>query len=257
MFFALTPFLWMIVISVTTEPDFLITGNVSYTFQNYRNVLTSPSLNFPAYLKNSLIVSSVTALIVTIITSFSAYAVTRFRFPGRVAIPVAVLALSMFPQISIVGYLFRLFSDFGLTNTYAALILPYTAWTTPIALWINMSYFFQIPTDLDKAALVDGAGRVKVLFKIILPLALPGVFSAFLLVFIMSFNEFLFALMLTIDHSAQTIPVGIALFQGIHGEIPWGNLMAASAVSSVPLVALTLLFQKYIVSGLMSGSVKA
>ncbi len=255
--FTLTPFLWMIVVSLTTEPDFLVTGNFTASIRNYKNILTIDSLHFIDYLRNSLIVSSLTALTVTTITSFAAYAVSRFRFPGRIIIPLFVLAISMFPQISIVGYLFRMFSAVGLTNTYGALVLPYTAWTAPIALWINMSYFSQIPKDLDKAALVDGAKRIKVLMKIILPLALPGVFSSFLLVFIMSFNEFLFALMLTIDYTAQTIPVGIALFQGIHGEIPWGNLMAASAVSSVPLVAITLLFQRYIVSGLMSGSVKA
>ncbi|KMQ51929.1 Maltose/maltodextrin ABC transporter, permease protein MalG [Chitinispirillum alkaliphilum] len=255
--FALTPFLWMIIISFTQEPDFLLTGNYSFTFGNYINILTISSLHFPDYLRNSLIVSSLTALAVTVITSFAAYGVSRFRFPGRIAIPVGILAVSMFPQISIVGYLFRMFSAAGITNTYWALVLPYTAWTAPIALWINMSYFMQIPTELDKAALVDGAGRIRTLLKIILPLALPGLFSSFILIFIMSFNEFLFALMLTIDYSAQTIPVGIALFQGIHGEIPWGNLMAASAVSSIPLVVVTLVCQRYIVGGLMSGSLKA
>ncbi|MFP4162855.1 MAG: carbohydrate ABC transporter permease [Chitinispirillaceae bacterium] len=254
--FVLIPFVWMTVISFTNQPDFLVTGNYSATFQNYIQVATSESLHFFDYLTNSLVVSSLTAVIVTLLTSLSGYAVSRFRFPGRIAVPLFVLALSMFPQISIIGYLFQLFSDLGITNTHVALILPYTAWTIPIALWINMSYFSQIPADLDKAALVDGAGRFKTLFRIILPLALPGIFSSFLLVFIMSFNEFLFALMLTIDYTAQTVPVGIALFQGIHGELPWGNLMAASTIATIPLVLLTLLFQRYIVSGLMSGSVK-
>ena len=254
--FTLTPFIWMLVVSFSNRPDFLISGDYTLTFKNYFEVLTSDSLHFPSYLVNSLIVSIFTAAAVTLITSLAGYAVSRFRFPGRIIIPLAVLAMSMFPQISIVGYLFQLFSSLGLTNTHTALILPYTAWTTPIALWINMSYFSQIPVDLDKASLVDGCGRAKTLFRIILPLALPGIFSSFLLVFIMSFNEFLFALMLTIDYTAQTIPVGIALFQGIHGEIPWGNLMAASAVATIPLVVLTLVFQRYIVSGLMSGSVK-
>ena len=255
--FSLTPFLWMIVVSFTNEPDFLITGSFSPTFSNYVNILTSASLHFPDYLGNSMIVSSVTAVMVTILTSFAAYSVSRFRFPGKTVIPVSILAVSMFPQISIAGYLFRMFSSAGLTNTYTALVLPYTAWTIPIALWINMSYFFQIPADLDKAALVDGAGRIRTLLKIIMPLAFPGIFSSFLLVFIMCFNEFLFALMLTIDYTAQTIPVGIAMFQGIHGEIPWGNLMAASAVSSIPLVAITLIFQRYVVGGLMSGALKS
>ena len=178
------------------------------------------------------------------------------RFPGRKALPLFVLAMSMFPPVSIVGYVYRLFSNIGLLNTHMALILPYTALMVPLALWINMSYFSQIPKDLDKAAIVDGASRLKILTRIILPIAIPGIFSSFLLVFIASFNEFLFALMLTIDPNAQTLPVGIAMFEGLHGEIPWGNLMAASTMATLPLVGLTLIFQKYIVQGLMGGAVK-
>ena len=254
--FTLGPFIWMIWISLADRADFLVTGKVDYSFNNYYQVLTAESLHFLDYLKNSLFISIVTAALVTLFSSMAAYAVSRMRFPGRSIIPLVILAMSMFPQISIVGYLFEMFSKFGLINTHMALILPYIAWTIPIALWINMSYFTQIPLDLDKAALVDGAGRMKVLFKIIFPLALPGIFSSALLVFIACFNEFLFAIMLTIDYTAQTLPVGIALFQGLHGEIPWGNLMAASAIASVPLVIMTLIFQRYIVQGLMGGAVK-
>jgi multiple sugar transport system permease protein len=254
--FTLGPFIWMIWISLADRADFLVTGEVDYSLNNYYQVLTAESLHFIDYLKNSLFISLITAALVTLFSSMAAYAVSRMRFPGRSIIPLAILAMSMFPQISIVGYLFEMFSKFGLINTHMALILPYIAWTIPIALWINMSYFTQIPLDLDKAALVDGAGRMKVLFKIIFPLALPGIFSSALLVFIACFNEFLFAIMLTIDYTAQTLPVGIALFQGLHGEIPWGNLMAASAIASVPLVIMTLIFQRYIVQGLMGGAVK-
>ncbi|MBD3393958.1 MAG: ABC transporter permease subunit [Chitinivibrionales bacterium] len=254
--FALSPFFWMLWVSLTSRPDFLFTKTVEYTLANYTNVLTSPTLHFTDYFRNSLIVASVTAVAVTLIASVAGYAVSRMRFPGRVAIPLFVLAMSMFPPISIVGYLYQWFSSLGLVNTHAALIFPYSALTVSLALWINMSYFAQIPVDLDRAALVDGASRMAVLFKIVFPLALPGIFSAFLLVFIACFNEFLFALMLTIDPFAQTLPVGIALFEGLHGEVPWGNLMAASAMATLPLVALTLIFQKYIVQGLMGGAVK-
>ncbi len=254
--FTLGPFIWMIWISLADRADFLVTGKVEYLLSNYRQVLTAHSLHFLDYLSNSLWISTITAVIVTLFSSMAAYAVSRMRFPGRPVVPLLILAMSMFPQISIVGYLFEMFSKTGLINSHMALILPYIAWTIPIALWINMSYFAQIPLDLDKAALVDGAGRMKVLYKIIFPLALPGIFSSALLVFIACFNEFLFAIMLTIDYTAQTLPVGIALFQGLHGEIPWGNLMAASAIASVPLVILTLIFQRYIVAGLMGGAVK-
>jgi multiple sugar transport system permease protein len=254
--FALSPFVWMTWVSIVSQPDFLWRGSADYTIVNYLNVLRSPSLHFPNYFGNSLLVSTVTAVVVTLITSFAGYAVSRLRFPGRIMAPLFVLAMSMFPQISIVGYLFRMFSSLGFINTYPALILPYIAWTVPLALWINMSYFAQIPPELDRAALVDGAGRAQVLLRVVLPLALPGVFSSFLLVFIQCFNEFLFAIMLTTDYHAQTLPVGIALFEGTHGEIPWGDLMAASVLGSVPLVVLTLICQRYIVAGLTGGAVK-
>ena len=254
--FTLSPLVWMLWVSLASKPDFLFTGVARYTLGNYRNVLTSPTLHFVDYFRNSLIVASVTAVAVTIIASIAGYAVSRMRFPGRVVVPLFVLAMSMFPPISIVGYLYQWFSSLGLINTHAGLILPYSALTVSLALWINMSYFAQIPVDLDRAALVDGAGRLAVLFKIVFPLALPGIFSAFLLVFIACFNEFLFALMLTLDPFAQTLPVGIAMFEGLHGEVPWGNLMAASALATLPLVALTLIFQRYIVQGLMGGAVK-
>jgi multiple sugar transport system permease protein len=254
--FALGPFAWMLIISFGKRPDFLGSLPFEGTLANYVNVLTSDSLHFLAFLKNSLIVSLIASVCVTVFSSMAAYAVSRLRFPGRSLIPMGILAMSMFPQISLIGYLFDLFSRFGLINTHLALVFPYIAWTIPLALWINLSYFSQIPLDLDKAALIDGASRPRILLRIILPLALPGIFSSFLLVFIACFNEFLFAVMLTIDHTAQTLPVGIALFQGLHGEIPWGNLMAASAIASIPLVILTLVFQRYIVQGLMGGAVK-
>jgi multiple sugar transport system permease protein len=141
-------------------------------------------------------------------------------------------------------------------NTHLALILPYIAWELPLSLWILLSYFGRIPLDLDHAALVDGARRHHILRKIIFPLAAPGILSIALLVFIFSFNEFLFALMLTTDHNARTITVGIALFEGLHGEIPWGYLMAASSLASVPLVILAVSFQRRIVQGLTAGAVK-
>lgn len=242
-------------ICATPKPSF-------FTLRNYISILTDDKIFFPFYFRNSIIVSIIVSLIVTFIASLSGYAVSRLRFPGRIAIPLFVLAMSMFPQISIIGYLLNFFSrPFGFeslkaTNTYIALVLPYMAWNVPIALWINMSYFAQIPSDLDKAALVDGAGRFKTLFRVILPIALPGLFSSFLLVFISCFNEFMFALMLTTDKGAQTLPVGIAFFEGTFGQTAWSQIMAASALASVPLVIMTLIFQRYVVQGLAGGAVK-
>ncbi len=162
----------------------------------------------------------------------------------------------MFPQISIIGYLFRLMTNLGWINTYFALMFPYMTLGMPLALWIMLSYFSQIPVELDKAGLVDGASRFQILRKIIFPVALPGILSALLLAFIFSFNEFMFSLMLTIDYNARTIPVGIALFQGLHGEIPWGYIMASSVIATVPVIILALVFQRYIIEGLSRGAVK-
>lgn len=256
--FAIIPFIWMMIISFMSNPYFLFpgTGANSLTLQNYMIVLGTRDLHFVAYIRNTLIIAIVVSLFVMLLTSLSGYAVSRMRFPGRMFVPLFVLAMSMFPQISIVGALYNFFADLGLLNTHIALILPYTAWSIPIALWINMSYFTQIPIDLDKAALIDGAGRLKIIFKVILPIALPGLFSSFLLVFIMCFNEFLFALMITLNEQSRTLSVGIALFEGYMGQVPWGQIMAASAVTAVPLIAITVVFQKYVVAGLSSGSVK-
>jgi len=136
------------------------------------------------------------------------------------------------------------------------LIFPYITLGLPLALWIMLSYFSQLPAELDKAALVDGATRFQVLHKIILPIAAPGALSTVLLVFIYSFNEFLFALMLTIDYKARTIPVGIALFEGLHGQIPYGHIMASAVVATVPMILLAAAFQKRIIHGLTQGAIK-
>lgn len=254
--FTLGPFAWMLWVSFASRPDHVLQGTASYSLSNYTNVLTSDTLHFGAYFRNSMVIALIASVGVTVISSVAGYAVSRIRFPGRLAVPILVLAMSMFPPISIVGYLYKLFADAGLLNTHLALILPYMALTVSLGLWINLSYFAQIPVELDEAALVDGAGRLTVLVRVILPIARPGVFSAFLLVFIACFNEFLFALMLTLDYHAQTLPVGIAMFEGLHGEIPWGNLMAAASLATLPLVLLTVVFQRYIVQGLTGGAVK-
>jgi multiple sugar transport system permease protein len=169
---------------------------------------------------------------------------------------LAVLAFSMFPQISLIGYLYKLMRSLGLINTYPALILPYIAWTVPLGFWILLSYVMQIPRDFDDVARADGAGRFLVFRKIIVPIAAPGILSATLLIFIAAFNEFLFALMLTTDHQARTIPVGIALFEGLHGEIPWGYIMAASALASLPLVVMAVFFQRYVIQDVTRGALK-
>jgi multiple sugar transport system permease protein len=255
--FCLLPFVWVMLVSLAKEPDFLLPqATFEVTFDNYSDVLTSGSLHLLDYLRNSLVVSAVAALAATLFASLAAYAITRLTFPGRLLIPLVLLAFSMFPQISIVGYLFKMMIALGWINTHAGLIFPYITLGMPLALWIMLSYFSEISTELDRAALVDGATRIQILHKIILPLAAPGALSATLLVFIYSFNEFLFAMMLTTDYRARTIPVGIALFEGLHGQIPWGHLMAVAVISVVPVILLAAVFQRKIIRGLLQGAIK-
>ena len=255
--FCLAPFVWMVFISLNKNPDFLSpqTG-FAITFNNYIEVATSNKVHLWDYLINSLVVSIASAVLATLFASFSAYSITRLKFTGRIFIPIMLLGFSMFPQIAIVGYLFEMITDFGWLNSYAALIFPYITLGLPLALWIMLSYFSQLSTELDRAALIDGASRLQILFKIILPLALPALFSTFMLTLIYSFNEFLFALMLTTDYHGRTIPVGIALFEGLHGQIPWGYIMAAAVIAVIPVLILVALFQKYVIHGLTEGAVK-
>ncbi|MBI4655532.1 MAG: carbohydrate ABC transporter permease [Elusimicrobia bacterium] len=253
--FSLVPFAYMFLTSLNFNPDFLSTG-LSLTASNYKSILGVKSLHFLDYLKNSLIVSAISAFVTVVIAALAAYAITRLEMKGKTFILLFILAISMFPQISLIGYLFEIMAKIGIINTYTALVFPYIAWILPLSLWILVSYFAQIPKELDKAAVIDGCSKLQILFKVIFPVALPGLFSTLLLSFIFAFNEFIFALILTIDHNARTIPVGIALFEGLHGEIPWGNIMAASAITIIPVVVLTLIFQRHIIQGLTRGAVK-
>ncbi len=256
-FVILVPVLWMIILSFTGEPYFLSDiSSIDLTLEGYKYVFFNETLGYWGYLKNSLIVATFISIVVPIISSFAGYSISRLNFPGKKILPLVILAISMFPPISIVGSIFEAFANLGILNTHIALILPGIAWALPFGLWVNISYFSQIPIDLDKVALVDGTSRIKILFKIILPLAAPGIFATALLVFIGSFNELLFAILLTSTRAAQTIPVGISTFQGSYGEIIWGPLMAASTLTTLPLIIVTLYFQKYIIGGLTRGSVK-
>jgi multiple sugar transport system permease protein len=255
--FCLAPFFYMVLTGVSLRPDFVRPEiPLTLTPLHIETVLTDASLHFLDYLRNSLIISAIAATSAVLVASLAAYALTRLEVPGRLLVLFFILGVSLFPQVSLVSYLYKFMAGLGWINTWQALILPYIAWTLPLAVWILYSYFSQIPRDLDRAALVDGCTRLQVLIRVVLPVAAPGVFSTFLLAFIFAFNEFLFALMLTTDYTARTVPVGIALFEGLHGELPWGEIMAASTVATLPVVLLTLAFQRRIVQGLTRGAVK-
>ena len=255
--FCLAPFGYMLLTGFSRNPDFLSPETPwSATLANFDTILTSGSLHFAAFLRNSIIISAASAAISVFCASLAAYALTRLPLPAKLPFMFVILALSMFPPVSLVGYLFKLMTALGWINTYPALILPYVSWTLPLSLWILVSYFSRIPRDLDRAGLIDGCSRLQILFRIIFPVAAPGIVATLLLAFIFAFNEFLFALMLTTDHAARTVPVGIALFEGLHGRLPWGEIMAAASLAAVPVVLLALVFQRRIMQGLTRGAVK-
>lgn len=210
---------------------------------------------FARIILNSFIVASCTTVFCITIGSLASYALAKLRFRGKALILGAALAISMFPPISIVSPLYIIIRALGLRDTYAALIFPYTTFALPLSIWIMTSFFKEIPDDLVRAARIDGCTPLQTLYKVIFPLAIPGVVTAAILVFIFSWNEFLFALSFTTTSASRTIPVGIALFPGVH-EIPWGDIAAASIIVTLPLIALVVVFQRRIVAGLTAGSVK-
>jgi ABC-type glycerol-3-phosphate transport system permease component len=161
----------------------------------------------------------------------------------------------MFPQISIVSPLYLLLRAMRLINTYPGLIMPYMTFAMPLTVWLLVGYFRQLPKDLEEAALVDGASRLRAFTTIIIPLAMPGLATTAILTFIYCWNEFLFALSFTLGPERQTVPVAIALFRGEY-QVPWGEILAASVVATLPVAAIVLLFQRRIVQGLTSGAVK-
>lgn len=255
--FCLGPFVYMLLTALTGNPDFLRPEKEFIpTLAHFQSVLFAETVHFVRYIVNSIVIAGVSAAASVLIAALCAYALTRLKMPAGRTILFIILGISMFPPVSLVSYLFKFMSALGWMNTYQALILPYIAWTLPLSLWILVSYFAQVPQDLDKAGLVDGASRLKILLRIVLPVAAPGIVATLLLAFIFAFNEFLFALMLTTDFQARTIPVGIALFEGVHGQIPWGEIMAAAFVSTIPVVILALIFQRRIIQGLTRGAVK-
>jgi ABC-type glycerol-3-phosphate transport system permease component len=205
--------------------------------------------------RNSLIVAAATTGLAILLGAPCAYALARLRFPGRQWILIAILAVSMFPQIALVSPLFLILRQVGLIDTYAGLVLPYVTFAMPLAIWLMTGFFRELPRDVEDAARLDGAGPLRVATEITLPLAAPAIATTAILTFLFAWNEFLFALTLTAGPDRQTVPVAIALFRGQY-QVPWGQVLAAAVVASVPVALIVVLFQRRIVRGLTAGAVK-
>ncbi len=252
---SLFPFLFMLAVSLSSDINFMLGDSYRATLDNYKEIILREDINFPRYILNSLIVSSLSALLSLSFGSLSAYYLSR-----KALKPVRFLAfiffLSMFPPVSTVGFLFNAFSFLGLINTFVPLILTHTAWSIPLGVWVMFSYFSKIPKDIERAAVLDGAGFFDIFLKILIPLSKPALAGCYVLLFLFSFNEFMFAYIFTIDHSSRTVPVGIALFEGLYGQTPWGYIMAGAFISILPVFAAVILLQRHIVGGLTGGAVR-
>jgi multiple sugar transport system permease protein len=255
--FCLFPFYWLINISLKTGNDLLSSALFppNPSLKNYQNVFENP--DFTAALRNSAVVALSTTVLALTVGSFCAYALARLRLRGKFVILAIVLTISTFPQIAIAAPLFKLWSDIGLFNTWLGLIIPYLTFALPLSVYILVSFFKEIPRDLEEAALVDGATHFQAFRKVVVPLAAPGLATAGILTFIGAWNEFLLAVTLTSSSKARTVPAAIAFFTGAtEHEVAYGSISAASVVISVPLILLVLFFQKRIVAGLTAGAVK-
>jgi multiple sugar transport system permease protein len=255
--FCLFPFYWLLNISLKTGAD-LSSADVfppSPSLDNYTSIFELSS--FRRSLANSAIVSLVTTAIGVVVGSFAAYALARLKMRFKFPLLALVLSITTFPQIAIAAPLFRLWSDIGLYNTLIGLVIPYLTFALPLSIYILVSFFREIPRDLEEAALVDGATNFQAFRKVVVPLAAPGLATTAILTFITAWNEFLLASTLTSSQTARTVPVAISQFTGSSQfEVPLGTQSAASVVISIPLILLVLLFQKRIVAGLTAGAVK-
>jgi trehalose/maltose transport system permease protein len=257
--YALTPFVWAISTSLKGEGELFGAARLiprDPSLKNYVNVLSSTS--FMRSLGNSVIVAGGGALIALTAGSLAAYALGRLRFRGKTAMLYAVLAMTMFPQIAVLSGLYVNVRELGLYGTQAALLFAYPLFTLPFATWVLTSFFRGLPREIEEAAVVDGATTAQIFVRILLPLTVPALVTTGLLTFIVSWNEYLFALSFTITNpAAQTVPVAIAQFAGVvEQQEPIAEIMAAAMIVTLPLVLLVLVFQQRIAAGLTAGSVK-
>lgn len=254
---AVYPFYYAIVTSFETGTA-LFTPSLwpeNFSWTNYVAVFTGR--NFLRSVANSVLVAGVTVVASLFFAVTASYALARVRFRGRGPLLMMILGVSMFPQIAVLSGLYELVNWLGIYNTPVALMLSYTIFTLPFTVWVLTTFMRDLPVEIEEAAIVDGASPWVIITQVFLPLLWPALVTTGLLAFIGAWNEFLFALTFTVSETQRTVPVAIALLSGAsQQEIPWGPIMAASVVVTVPLIVLVLIFQRKIVAGLTAGGVK-
>jgi trehalose/maltose transport system permease protein len=256
-FYTVFPFYWAIASSLKTGSSIFEVELVPKhpSFDNYVQLFKEQP--FGRNILNSLIVAAVSTAISLLLALTAAYALSRIRFRGRSAMLFAILSISMFPQIAVLSGMFELIRLLELYDTLTGLVLCYLILTLPFTVWVLTAFMRELPRELEEAAIVDGAKPWRILTRVFLPIMGPALVATGLLAFIVAWNEFLFALTFTLTNEHRTVPVAIALITGASAyELPWGRVMAASVIVTVPLIVLVLLLQRWIVSGLTAGAVK-
>ena len=253
----LVPFWWIASMSFKTYEQIQFATSIyvprPFTWDNYTGLWLDT--RFPLWLRNSVVTAVVVTAITTIVASLAGYAVARLRFPGRQLVASLILVVYLVPPALLFIPLYRVLAELGATNSLGALFLSYPTFTVPFCTWLLIGFFKALPTELEEAALVDGATRPQALVRVLLPLAAPGIVASAIFAFTLSWNEFLYALIFITDETAITVPVGLNLL--IYGDVfHWGQLMAASVITTVPVVALYMFVHRWMVEGLASGAVK-
>jgi multiple sugar transport system permease protein len=256
--YCLAPFYWMLVSAFRRPSDQFDNTVVPAPFSmDNLDAVFGPEVGFGRSLVNSVVVAGVTTILTLLIGTFAAYTLARLQFRGARAVAGIIIATSMFPGISTVVPLLKLFTDIGWINTYQAMILPSLSFALPLAVWNLTAFFRQLPRELEQAAMIDGCSRGQAFRKIIIPLAAPGVFTTAIITFIAAWNEYIIALSMVNEQSMKTATVAVSQFTGITGfDQPFGTQMAAGVIVTVPLVIVVLIFQRRIIAGLTAGGVK-
>jgi trehalose/maltose transport system permease protein len=256
--YCLIPFYWMVVSALRRPNDQFDNSPFPspFSFENFSSVFAN-GVGFGRSLLNSVVVAGTTTLVTLIVGTFAAYTLARLNFRGKNIAAALIIATSMFPGVSLVVPLLKLFTEIGWISTYQAMVLPSLSFALPLAVWTLATFFRQMPRELEEAAMVDGLTRGQAFRKVILPLAAPGMFTTAIITFIAAWNEYIIALSMVTEKDMKTATVAISQFTGIvNFDSPFGTKMAAGVIVTVPLVIVVLIFQRRIIAGLTAGGVK-
>jgi ABC-type glycerol-3-phosphate transport system permease component len=257
--FALAPIYQTVIMSLLHQSDILnspiIPKRSSISLDNFRTLFSNGVVNLKLYL-NSFIVAVVVSAATTMMSVLSGYALARFKFAGRILFGRAILLAYIIPPTLLLVPVYTTMVKFHLQNTLFAVALAQIMLALPFTVWLLRGFLQDIPTELDEAARVDGCSRMGVLFRIILPLAVPGIATAAVFAFLESWNEYLFSSVLVTSADQHTYPFGLYAVAGTYGDVRWGEAMAAATIGALPVFLIFILCQRWIVSGLTSGAVK-